>query len=648
MFWLLLVLLLFLDGEKRLAPQFHSALRTSSGQGASPFTEEAIQRGVNYVTDQVFQFGEGTCFADLDGDGDPDLIAIGRADGVVGVFENDGNGHFTDHSATTGAPLAPKAKGVIAGDYDNDGDLDIYISQGFDWLWDPDLLAPNLLLRNEGGFIFTDVSAEAGVADDGPGYGCAWADYDLDGYLDLYVSNRFLPNLLYHNLGDGTFEDVAVDLGVDRADDPTYQSVFFDFDHDHDPDLYVANDKADCALYSNHLFENVGGTFVDITESSGTQACVWAMCIAVGDFSDNGHQDMYITNLAIGGNALLINEGDGTFTHQEVAAGVESNTTGWGAVFFDYDNDTHLDLYVCNSVFTNRLYRHEGAWPCVNTAAEMGVADPGPSYSVSTADLDNDGDLDFALMNTNLPLKLYINHEGEQSNWVKFKVVGEGIMHYAVGAAVRIRTGSLWQIREVIAGSNYLSQNELTVHFGVDAADVIDVVEVVWSGGNSRTLSSLAANTTWTLIPHGKLGDADADGDQDLNDFVVLAGCYDTVVIPGCEVMDFDGNGTIEFPDFEAFMMGFDGEPADCNDNEVIDMQEILLNPGLDANGDGQLDDCECPADIDGDGDVDVADLLQLIAQWGPCQGCPSDIDGDDVTDVADLLVLLAAWGTCL
>ena len=623
-----------------------AAIGVASAAAQTPFTEEAQLRGVTYITDQDNAFGEGMAFVDLDDDGDPDLILLGRADGLVGVYENNGSGYFTNHSITSGIPAAPYSTGVIAADYDNDGDLDLFISQGHDTINKPGTATPNWLLRNDGGFQFTDVTAEAGVCDTGPAYGCAWGDYDGDGYVDLYVSNRFMPNLLYHNLGNGTFEEVAKTLGVDRGDDPTFQSAFFDFDHDGDADLYVANDKADCTTWSNHLFENVGGSFVDITEASGTEACVWSMCIATGDFNGNGHQDMYVTNLA-SGNALLINQGDGTFTREEDLADVASYATGWGSVFFDFDNDGHLDLYVCNTLANNRLYRHDGQWPCSDIAAALGVDDPQNSYTVAVADIDNDGDLDMAVQNTNEPVHIYINHVGELRRWVKFDVWGEGESRYAVGANVRVCADGVPRMREVIAGCNFLAQNDLTVHFGMDKAHVIDEVQIDWPGGQSRTLTNLDTGKTWTLYPPDRLGHANTDGTVNMIDYLVFAGCFQDGFQPGCEMMDFDGNSTIDLVDYNGFIAVYADPLYDCNDNQQDDLLEMLLDPGVDADGTGVPDACESAGDLDGDGQVGITDFLMLLASWGVCPDpdvCPADMDDDGVVGITDFLLLLANW----
>ena len=608
---------------------------------AEPFTEEATLRGIDYIPMQTHTHGQGLAFIDLDGDGDPDAVMVGRIDGVVGVYENDGTGHFIDHSATSGIGPALKSSGVTAADFDRDGDLDLHISR---WT------EPDMLLRNEGGFVFHDVAAESGIgAAVGSHTGSAWGDYDNDGWPDLYVSNWWGPSRLYHNLGDGTFEERAVLLGVDLPNTPLFQAVFVDFDRDGDADLYVASDRGtlcETEGWQNHLFENVGGTFVDISEASGTAACVDAMCIAIGDFDDNRYMDFYITNTP-GGNALLLNQGDGTFSEGAADAGVLVNQTGWGAVFFDYNNSGSLDLYVCNGNAPNVLFDNDSAWPCNEVSAQMNVDVGGYSYTLATADIDNDGDLDFLLENRFETIRLFINHEGEAKRWAKFDVVGEGPSRYAIGANIDVRTGADWQIREVIAGSNYKNQNELVQHFGLGSAAAMDEVFVMWPGGATRTLYNLVANQTWTLYPTDKLGDGDHDGDRDLDDFVTFAGCYDMLFAPGCEMMDFDGSSVVDLADFEAFLGVFEGTPADCNDNGTADMEEILLDPLLDQDSDGELDECNCPEDLDGSGDVGAFDLALLLGTWGPCEACPADLNGDGQVGAFDLALLLGAWGPC-
>lgn len=624
---------------------------SAPGEAAVPFTQESAVRGIQYPIGSVSPFGYGAAFADLDGDGDADFIAIGRADGVVGIYENDGTGHFLDRSLGSGIPLILNASGVTSADYDGDGDLDLFFSN---WL------ATDNLARNEGGFQFSDQSEATGLAGspDAAGTGSAWGDFDLDGHLDLYIANRFLTGLpgggsstvdnrLVRNRGDGAFEDVAAALGVEDAGSPTFQALFFDFDRDGDDDLYLSTDKGPgCAPFRNHLYENLGGRFVEITDDSGTQACADSMGVMAGDFDRNGLPDIYIAN-STSGNLLLLNQGNGTFIESAQAAGVQNFWNSWGVLFFDFDNDGHLDLYVCNEGTGNRLYDNNGAaqWPVSNVASMLGVDAPDLSYGVASADIDGDGDLDFVVTNNMEPVRLYINHEGERRQWAKFRVVGHGANHFGVGATVLVQTGPIKQIRQVAAGSNYKSQNDMTLHFGLDEAMVMDAVTVLWPGGATRTLTGLLSRETWQLFPSERLGDGDGDGAVLLNDFTIFASCFNQPFAPGCEVMDFDGDADVDEEDFTSFLDRFAGPLADCDENGTLDLEDILADPSLDADLDGVIDSCAAAvaADLNGDGVVNGADLAALLASWGPSQS-PADLDGNGIVNGADLAALLASW----
>jgi hypothetical protein len=524
----------------------------------SVFTEEAVARGIDYeVVMPVEAAGLGFSFADLDSDGDADLVAIGRTDGGIGLWENDGTGHFVDRSEGSGLPVLTAPSGVIAGDYDGDADLDLYFSN---------YLVANTLMRNDGGFTFTDVSAASRTEDEGRGTGCAWGDFDRDGWLDLYVANNIpgsglntYPNLLYRNEGTGQFEDVLEQVGM-FDDGWGIQAAFFDYDRDGDSDLYLANGKCGAGNPPNELWRNDDGAFVDVSVDAGVAACIDSMGVAVGDFDGNGAQDLYPTNVP-SGNPLHMNQGDGTFEDLAVEAGCASYATGWGAVFFDYDNDSYQELYVCNSAAPNRLYDHDGSWPSVDMAPALGVDDSADTYAVAVADVDDDGDLDVAILNVPGALRLFINHEGEKRSWTKLRVVGQDHNLFAIGAQVEVRTGALWQLREVIAGSNYKGQNELTTHFGLGDATVVDEVRVAWLSGTTRVLSNLPANETWVVYPPELLGDGDLDADVDLQDAVLFRGCRGSLQ-PGCEMMDFDGDGDVDDVDYTDFIGVYGGPVA--------------------------------------------------------------------------------------
>jgi hypothetical protein len=515
--------------------------------GMTPCTEEAVARGIVYFTPFSETSGRGMAFVDLDDDGDADLVALGRVDGVIGVWENDGTGNFTDRSATSNIPIITKACGVSAADYDRDGDLDLYISAYTD---------VNFLLRNDGGFVFTDVAARAGVRDPSSSFGTGWADYDNDGWIDLYVANRPTENRLYRNLGDGTFVDVAVALGVDRGNDPSFQGTFFDYDRDGDPDLYIANDKGyscETTDWRNRIFENTGGAFTDVTGDLDAGACIAAMCIALGDIDGNGYQDIYCTNLPFG-NVLQLNYGAGTpFVDVADQYGVVAHELGWGSAFLDLDNDTQLDLYVCQANTGNHLYHNQNGDACQEIGAVMNVASPLRSFCVATADIDLDGDVDLITQDEASLLKLYINHEGSQHDWIRFDVVGQGVDRFAIGAMIDVTLGEKTLIREVIAGNNYKSQNELVQSIGLgDGVETIDRVDVMWPGGTMRSIAGLPAGATWRLLPPDKLGDSNGDGDIDIDDLIAVINAFNPApssLKPGQEALDLNGNSSIDLDD---------------------------------------------------------------------------------------------------
>jgi enediyne biosynthesis protein E4 len=608
-----------------------------------PFTEEALERGVNYFTPFAPGAGKGLALVDLDNDGDPDLVALGKSGGRIGIYENDGSGCFIDHSLTSGLPTYAAAAGMNAFDYDADGDLDLHVAR---WA------LANVLLRNDGDFTFADVTISAGVGDPGKGTGCSAIDFDDDGWLDLYVSNMTpgtpYRNLLYRNQCDGTFEDVAPALGVD-FDSYTWQTVFFDYDRDGDSDMYVSNDKgaANCD-WNNYLWKDIGTAFVDVTEPSGAGLCMDSMGVAVGDLDGNGWLDLYCTNTPAG-NRLLLNQGDSTFIDGTDAADVAAPLTGWAAVFFDYDNDGWLDLYVCNQSAPNQLYEYDGAWPCHEVAQALGVNMLGSSYCAATADIDDDGDLDLLVQVDNDRLRLYINHEGERRRWVKFRVLGESPNRFAIGANVDVRVGQTWRQREIFSGTNYKSQNDLTAHIGLGDAPIIDEIKVTWPGGATRTLTNMPVTFTWTLYPPSMLGDANIDGACKLADFIQLAFCFTGSgpgnLTPGCEVMDFDGDGDVDMDDYDAFLVVYIGPLDDCDVNDNIDLTEIITGASPDQNNNGVPDHCD--ADLNDDGSVNIDDLFTVISQWGQCgkpAACTADFDGSAEVDIDDLFFIIASW----
>ena len=576
-----------------------------------PFTEEAVARGVDYTVDQFGTFGCGAAFADLDGDGDPDLVLLGRISddsaATVGIFENDGHGNFVDRTAMSTIPPANAASGISAGDFDGDGLPDLYVT-----LW----LEPNMLLRNEGNFVFTNVAGEPGfetLADLGAGSGSCWGDVDGDGWLDLYVTNRTTtnhpdppftpdptPNRLFLNQSGQGFVEVAGLLGVDAGLAPSFCASFFDFDQDGDVDLYLSNDKGastGCAI-QNVFWRNDGGTFVDISQSSKTDGCLDAMCVALGDFDGNLWTDIYVSNTPPG-NALYLNQqGEGTFAESAALWGAASYQVGWGSLFFDYDNDGWQELYVCQHRpwEPNRFFVHGGAPPAVDRAFALGIADAGQSFVCAKADIDGDGDEDLLVSNRGERVKLFVNHEGQRRSWVAFDVVGAGPNRHAIGARVQATAAGHAALREVVAGSAFKSQDALTLGFGLDAAEVVDLAVAHWPlgtpGARSRQLTGYAAGTRWAFYPPVRLGDHDGDGVVDLADFQALVPCWDAAVVPGCEVFDLNGDAVIDLADWTLFAARYALALEDCNANGVPDLLDILNGTSFDLDADGVPDEC--------------------------------------------------------
>lgn len=395
-------------------------------------------------------------------------------------------------------PTIIRYSGVTAADYDADGDLDLFFSSYLD---------RNVLMRNDGNFQFTDKSAESRLDDAGPAMGCTWGDVDGDGWLDLFVPNRtgvqndMTPNRMYINDRQGSFDEVGETLGVGQSMDPTLVAAFMDFDRDGDADLYIGNDKGSGPKFQNHLFENQGdSTFVDITAATNTAANVDCMGIAIGDLTHNGWQDLYVTNISLG-NVLLLNPGGAPCVDGTATANVGSFEIGWATFFIDFDNDTWEELYVCNILAENRLYNYDGTWPTTDMASALGVNDSANSYCAAFADVDGDGDQDIAVSSTGANVRLYINNEGHLRNWIRFRIDGEGANKFAVGAQIDVCVAGECQMREIFNGSNYKSQNEFVVHFGLDTATMVDEVHVRWPSGSEVTLNNLAANQIHNIGP---------------------------------------------------------------------------------------------------------------------------------------------------
>ena len=525
------------DGKSGDAESADAKAKSGSKQTDPPrFMDEALQRGINYRTPWTFgiseQFGAGLSFADLDNDGDQDLITLGDSGGKVGVYRNNGAGVFSNLTSLVGIPNIPHASGLSFADYDGDGFVDIYIT-----VW----TLPDRLFRNNGDWTFTDVTAQAGLGCTGAGAGSAWVDLTGNGWLDLYVANRTAsprvsgggfamePNRLYLNQGDGTFVEVAELWGCD-SDHASFQGTFFDFDNDGDMDIYVAEDKgiqacADTGMGRDKFYRNEGGYFTEVAAEIGATACLDAMCATVADFNGNGLLDLYVTNKPQG-NALFVNNGDGTFTNLALEAGVIAFHLGWGSAFFDATHDGRLELIVANSIGANSFFMHTAPGkPMADLAQQYGLADTSPSYCIAVADVTGDGALDVALMNAaNQNTRLYINRATEGRNWIQLDIRGQWPNTKAIGAVVEPFIDGTWRRDQVFAGNGYKSQSQLPRHYGLGESDVLEAVRITWPDGHSRVLHNVPANATHILrrCP----ADLNTDGMHTFGDFMLFANAY--------------------------------------------------------------------------------------------------------------------------
>lgn len=441
--------------------------------------------------------GSGMSFYDFDGDGWDDVSIPSQAQNPR-FCRNNGNGTFSyfEYFFNIG-----QIKQLTWIDFDNDGDSDIFMTR---------FQSSPVLLENDGNFNFTDISVSAGlIMTTERHFGHSWGDYNRDGYLDLYTCNYdsffgISRNYFYENNGDGTFTEKAVALGIDNGAKPSFQSVWFDYDNDGWPDLFVINDLA---ANSNALYRNNGnGTFTDVSVAAGIQGFFDPMSISVGDYDKDGWFDLYMSNLPAGGNRLYRNLGNGTFENVSMAAGASVNSFCWGTNWIDYNNDTHLDIFSAASLFPgntpsiNYLHVNNGN----NTFSYNNMSgfqnSPGESYGSAVGDYNNDGYPDIAL-NNKLPTIAQIwGSSGGTSKWIKITLQGTVSNKNAVGSRIELSAGGQTYYRYTMAGDNYLSQDSQHLIFGLGNLTEADSVVVKWPSGLTETFYDLASQMNHNLV----------------------------------------------------------------------------------------------------------------------------------------------------
>jgi hypothetical protein len=461
------------------------------------FADNAVSMGID-VTYGESNFGGGVSFVDFDGDGWDDISFTTENNQSLHFFKNNG-GTFTEVTFS-GVSNTQETKQICWIDYDNDGDKDLFVT-GY--------TGSNKFYRNEGGMTFTDISATIGFfQDDLFTYGASFADIDNDGDLDAFLSNRDgvaenQRNYLYRN-DNGVFVDITQAAGISMANHLSFCSIFFDYDNDGDQDFYISNDKP---IYPNLLYRNNGdGTFTDVSVTSGAGIAINAMTTTVGDYNNDGWFDLYITNTPQG-NALLRNNGDGTFTDVATSTGTIFDSLGWGAVFLDADHDTLLDLYVSGGFdgsvpqfLPSAFYHQQTANNFVIPPTGGFQNDVGESYSNAIGDLNNDGKPDIVVSNDTDKNYVWENTSSTSNNWLKIKLEGVVSNRDGIGNRIEVRANGVSQYRYTLAGEGYLSQNSNYEFVGLNNATVIDYIKVTWNTtGQVETINNIQPNQTITI-----------------------------------------------------------------------------------------------------------------------------------------------------
>ncbi len=505
----------------------------------------------HYIIESV---SGGVGLFDCDNDGKLDVVVVNGStvdrfrqggDPMITLYHQGADMKFTDITRSAGLTAKGWGMGVAVADFDNDGLLDIYVT-GY---------GHNVLYKNLGNCKFQDVTERAGVAGGGFSTGAAWADYDRDGNADLFVSRYVhvdinkLPefgsndkfcrfkgmlvqcgpwgmegesDLLFHNRGDGTFEEVSKKAGVD---DPAHRYglgvVWGDYDNDGWPDLYVANDAGPNFLYHNKH----NGTFEEIGLLSGVALSadgqeLGSMGVDFGDYDHDGRLDILVTNFADQPDDLYHNLGAQGFTDMGWAsriAQINFPFVKWGTGLADFDNSGWLDAFIANGhvypqvdavpggvayrqplqLFANQ---HDGTFADVSAASGLAQIPPGSWRGAAFGDINNDGNVDVVLLNIGEPPSLLLNHVRNKNHRVLFNLIGTKSNRAAIGARITVQSGNLAQLNEVRGGGSYLSQNDLRLHFGLGTEDKMSAVEISWPSGKKEVLHDLAADFIYTIV----------------------------------------------------------------------------------------------------------------------------------------------------
>ena len=483
------------------------------------------------LTNIIQSDGGGAAFLDFDQDGYIDIYACSgtwlegiskseKPEELPGnhLYHNRGDGTFEDVTKKAGVGGPWFSMGVTSGDFNNDGYPDLFISN----------YGPNVLLKNNRNGSFTDVTKHANVAGGNEcSVGAVWADYDNDSFLDLYVGNylAFDPDykyyyapdgfpgpmaydaqkdVLYHNNGDGTFEDVTEKMGITDIDGRAMGVGAADYDEDGYVDIYVANDHT-----LNYLWHNEGGKgFVDKGTMSGTafsqggEATV-SMSVDFADYNDDGLLDLFVSDDTY--CSLYENLGNGVFSDKGVPSNISmaaAQFVGWSSSFVDYDNDSDVDIFKTNGALKHlygqedQMFQNEGGGKFRDASLELGkyFSEEYVGRGACLGDYDNDGDFDIFIVNLNSRAVFLRNNKGNQNNWLMLDLAGTTSNSEGIGAKVKITSGGKTQIAQKKTTTGYLSQNDPRMHFGLAKNELVDRIEITWPSGKVQIIENIKAN----------------------------------------------------------------------------------------------------------------------------------------------------------
>ena len=566
----------------------------------------------------------GSAWCDFNNDGllDVYLSHFGVHDGVeyLGspnqLLQNIGNGNFIEITTEISAVGSDLSHHSAWADIDNDGLPDLFVGQSTHFGQDQ-----NHLLHQDSVGIFSDITNDNPLAMFwlSP-RGVSWQDVDLDGFVDLLVTNSggdYCKKRLMINQGDNTFERNEY-AGLDSEWNEGRGAAWCDYNNDGLADVYIVCGSEDNLVEwrrTNLLFKNNGdGTFTNVAAQAGVADVGHGRGVAWGDINNDGYMDLLIGNQVgsdhPGDNKLYLNDGDGTFTDISVSSGLAENVRTRCVSMADYNNDGLLDLYTVNFgtlLPNNRLLRNNGDETFTDVAQWTLVAAAVNGDSATWTDYDNDGWVDLYAVGGSLQVpgigqnRLIRNTNQNGNHWIEFELCGIVSNRSAIGARVLIThrdadNNLVQQMRDVQSGSGYNSQHMFRAHFGIAESTIIEDLTIHWPSGIVQRASNLPSDQIMRIVE-------------------------DTVLT------------------------------QDCNRNCVDDAADIKDGISYDSNGNGIPDECECTADFDSDGDVDVRDLLELISFWEftspPDDPLAVDLTLDGIVNIHDLLLLIEQFGDC-